>query len=223
MPPDRLATLLAAATERLKASGSDTPVLDARLLLQAAAGISREDLILGTDRILTGEQLTCFETFVSRRERHEPVSRILGQREFYGRAFRVTPDTLDPRPDTEALIEAALAVMPRGARLLDLGTGTGAIAITLLAERPEATGLATDLSTAALAVARENAGRLGVADRLALAEGNWFDPVAGVFDIILSNPPISRRAILRGSAPRCGTSTPASHFLEESTASTPIA
>lgn len=201
MPPDRLATLLAAATERLKASGSDTPVLDARLLLQAAAGISREDLILGTDRILTGEQLTCFETFVSRRERHEPVSRILGQREFYGRAFRVTPDTLDPRPDTETLIEAALAVMPRGARLLDLGTGTGAIAITLLAERPEATGLATDLSTAALAVARENAGRLGVADRLALAEGNWFDPVAGVFDIILSNPPYIPAGDIAGLGP----------------------
>lgn len=201
MPPDRLATLLAAATERLKASGSDTPVLDARMLLQAAAGISREDLILGTDRILTGEQLTCFETFVSRRERHEPVSRILGQREFYGRAFRVTPDTLDPRPDTETLIEAALAVMPRGARLLDLGTGTGAIAITLLAERPEATGLATDLSTAALAVARENAGRLGVADRLALAEGNWFDPVAGVFDIILSNPPYIPAGDIAGLGP----------------------
>ena len=201
MPPDRLASLLSAATERLKVSGSDTPVLDARLLLQAAAGISREDLILGPDRLLTAEQLSRFESFLARRERHEPVSRILGEREFYGRAFRVTPDTLDPRPDTETLIEAALAVMPKGARLLDLGTGTGAIAITLLAERPEATGLATDLSPAALAVARENAARLGVADRLALVEGSWFAPVAGAFDIILSNPPYIPAGDIAGLSP----------------------
>ena len=101
----------------------------------------------------------------------------------------VTPATLDPRPDTETIIDAALAVMPRNARLLDLGTGTGAIAITLLAERPDATGMATDLSPDALAVAAENAARLGVADQLQLKEGNWFEPVSGTFDIILSNPP----------------------------------
>lgn len=189
MPPDRLASLLAAATERLKASGCDTPALDARLLLQAAAGISREDLILGPDRTLAPDQHAAFEGFIARRERHEPVSRILGEREFYGRVFRVTPDTLDPRPDTETLIDAALGLMPPAGRLLDLGTGTGAIAITLLAERPEASGLATDLSPAALAVARDNATRLGVAERLGLAEGGWFAPVAGRFDIILSNPP----------------------------------
>ena len=189
MPPDRLASLLAAATGRLKASGCDTPVLDARLLLQAAAGISREDLILGPDRFLTAEQLSRFESFLARRERHEPVSRILGEREFYGRVFTVTPATLDPRPDTETIIEAALAMMPKGARLLDLGTGTGAIAITLLAERPDSSGVATDISPAALAVAGENAARLGVADRLVLKEGIWFGPVTGAFDIILSNPP----------------------------------
>jgi release factor glutamine methyltransferase len=189
MPPDQLASLLAAAAARLQAAGCDTPVLDARLLLQAAAGISREELILGQDRALPPEQSGRFEAFIARRERHEPVSRILGEREFYGRLFRVTPDTLDPRPDTETIIEAALAVMPKGARLLDLGTGTGAIAVTLLAERPDATGMATDISPAALAVARDNAERLGVADRLALAAGNWLAPVSGRFDIILSNPP----------------------------------
>ena len=189
MPPDHLASLLAAATARLKAAGGDTPTLDARLLLQAAAGLTREDLIRGPDRMLTAEELARFESFMVRRERHEPVSRILGEREFYGRAFRVTPDTLDPRPDTETLIEAALSLIPKGARLLDLGTGTGAIAITLLAERPDASGIATDLSPAALAVARDNAVRLGVADRLELVEGSWFAPVTGVFDIILSNPP----------------------------------
>ena len=201
MPPDQLAALLAAATARLKAAGSDTPTLDARLLLQAAAHLTREDLILGPDRSLTPEQLSAFDGFVARRESHEPVSRILGEREFYGRVFRVTPATLDPRPDTETIIEAALKVMPKAARLLDLGTGTGAIAITLLAERPDAIGVATDLSPDALAVARENAARLGAADRLTLLEGSWFTPVSGAFDIILSNPPYIPADEIAGLAP----------------------
>jgi release factor glutamine methyltransferase len=201
MPPDTLASLLAAATRRLTAAGSDTPTLDARLLLQAAAGLTREDLILGPDRALTPEQLSAFEGFVGRREGHEPVSRILGEREFYGRVFKVTPATLDPRPDTETIIEAALKLMPRAARLLDLGTGTGAIAITLLAERPDAIGLATDLSPEALAVARENAARLGVGDRLTLLEGSWFAPVTRAFDIILSNPPYIPASEIAGLAP----------------------
>lgn len=189
MPPDRLADLLAAATARLKAAGADTPTLDARLLLQAAAGLSREELILGPDRQLSPAELGRFADFVARRERHEPVSRILGDREFYGRSFMVTPATLDPRPDTETLIDAALPLMPPGARILDLGTGTGAIAVTLLAERPDASGVATDLSPEALDVAARNAARTGVADRLRFLQGAWFSPVHGVFDLIVSNPP----------------------------------
>lgn len=199
MPPDTLASLLAAATARLK--DSDTPTLDARLLLQAAAGLTREDLILGPDRQLTAEQLARFDSFITRRATHEPVSRILGERDFYGRTFLVTPDTLDPRPDTETIIEAALPLLPKAARLLDLGTGTGAIAITLLAEQPHATGVATDLSSAALAVAQENAERLGVADRLSLLEGSWFAPVSGRFDIILSNPPYIPAGDIEGLSP----------------------
>jgi release factor glutamine methyltransferase len=201
MPPDGLARLLAEAAARLKAAGCETPVLDARLLLQAAAGISREELILGPDRLLDPRQLASYDSFIARRETHEPVSRILGEREFYGRVFKVTPDTLDPRPDTETIIAAALGVMPSGARLLDLGTGTGAIALTLMAERPNATGVATDLSSAALAVARENAGRLGVADRVTLLQGSWFDPVTGLFDIILSNPPYIPAGDIEGLSP----------------------
>lgn len=201
MPPDRLASLLAAAAARLKARGLDTPTLDARLLLQAATGLTREDLIMGPGRPLPPDALARFESYLLRREAHEPVSRILGEREFYGRVFKVTPDTLDPRPDTETIVEAALAVLPAGARLLDLGTGTGAIVITLLAERSDTTGVATDLSPAALAVARENAARLGVADRLTLAEGSWFGPVSGRFDIILSNPPYIPAADIEGLSP----------------------
>jgi release factor glutamine methyltransferase len=189
MPPDELARLLAEAARRLTSAGCDTPVLDARLLLQAAARISREDLILGPDRLLTHEQRARYDSFIARREQHEPVSRILGEREFYGRVFAVTPATLDPRPDTETIIDAALAVMPEDAKLLDLGTGTGAIAITLLAERPGASGVATDLSEEALAVARGNAERAGVGQRLTFLRGSWFEPVEGRFDIIVSNPP----------------------------------
>ena len=183
MPPERAKPLLDWAAARLRAAGSATPELDARLLLEAAAGLSREDIILDPLRSVGAEQLARFLSFIARREVNEPVSRILGEREFYGRAFRVTPATLDPRPDTETLIDAALALMPERTRLLDLGTGTGAIAVTLLAERPGATGVATDLSPEALEVARENAERHGVTERLELVEGSWFLPVQGVFDI----------------------------------------
>ncbi len=122
------------------------------------------------------------------------MSRIIGAREFYGRRFRVTPAVLDPRPDTETLVEAALKRMPPSARVLDLGTGSGAIIVTLLAERSDATGLATDISSEALAVARENAAALGVAERLTFLEAPWFDGIGERFDLIVSNPPYIPRA-----------------------------
>lgn len=201
MPPEAAHALLAAATLRLQAAGCETPGLDARLLLQAATGLSREDLILEPDHVIEPGCQARFEAFLRRREAREPVSRILGEREFYGRAFRVTPDVLDPRPDTETLVDAALALMPDRARILDLGTGTGAIVVTLLAERPDATGAAVDVSEAALAVARENAARLGVADRLTLEQGSWFSPVSGHFDIIASNPPYIPSHEIAGLSP----------------------
>lgn len=201
MPPDQLGAVLKAAAERLRAAGADTPELDARLLLQSATGLSREAMIMEPGRAISAEEAGRFEALLRRREGREPVSRILGEREFYGRSFRITPATLDPRPDTETLIEAALALMPPKARLLDLGTGTGAIAVTLLAERPDATGTATDVSPEALEVARENAARLGAAPRLTLACGNWFAPVQGVFDMILSNPPYIPQGEIAGLSP----------------------
>lgn len=188
MPPDSIAGALLAARRRL-ALTSDTAALDARLLLQAAANVSHEDIIAEPDRILSAQALAGFEAFVMRRLAHEPVSRILGARDFYGRSFRLTPDVLDPRPDTETLIDAALTLIGARSCLLDLGTGSGIIAITLLAERPGTTGLATDLSPEALAVARSNAERHGVLSRLQLRQGPWFAPVSGSFDLILSNPP----------------------------------
>lgn len=188
MPPDSIAAALLAARRRL-ALTSETAALDARLLLQAAANVSHEDIIADPDRRLSAEELAQFEAFVTRRLAHEPVSRILGGRDFYGRSFWLTPDVLDPRPDTETLIDAALARIGPRSRLLDLGTGSGIIAVTLLAECPDTTGVATDLSSAALAVARANAERHGVLPRLQLQQGSWFAPVSGSFDLILSNPP----------------------------------
>ena len=201
MPADRAKPLIDWATRRLMAVDCETPQLDARLLFQYAAHRSREDIILNPHaEVLAGDALR-FRELIARREAHEPISRIMGEREFYGRVFQVTPAVLDPRPDTETLIDAALGFMGSDARVLDLGTGSGAIIVTLLAEKPEATGLATDLSPAALAVARINAERLGVAPRLRLAEGCWFAPVSGKFDLIVSNPPYIAAGDIAGLEP----------------------
>lgn len=200
MPPETVRSLLEAAKRQLVAAGCETPMLDARILLQHVAGLSREDIIMEPERIILTPLAAKFAELLARRVTHEPVSRILGEREFYGRIFRVTPDVLDPRPDTETLIDAALGLLKPDARILDLGTGSGAIAITLLAESPEATGLATDMSPAALAVAEANARELGVADRLAFALGDWFGPVEQHFDLIVSNPPYIRQGDIAGLA-----------------------
>lgn len=195
---ERASQLLRSAKQALERQGHATPALDARLLLQAAANLTREALIADPDRPVAADAAARFTAFIDRRLTGEPVSRILGVREFYGRAFTVAPATLDPRPDTETLIEAALSFMPAGrpCRLIDLGTGTGAIALTLLAERPLAEAVLTDISTQALAVARANAQKLGVASRASFVETSWFAGVAGRFDLILSNPPYIPTAIL---------------------------
>jgi release factor glutamine methyltransferase len=166
MPPDQVKPLLEWAAAQLAASGSGTPQLDARLLLQHVARLSREDLILDPARALSANDKQAFLAVVARRAAREPVSRIIGQREFYGRSFRVTPDVLDPRPDTETLVDAALNLKPPFRTVLDLGTGSGAIIATLLAERPKASGVAVDVSPVALEVAQANAQSLGIADRL---------------------------------------------------------
>jgi release factor glutamine methyltransferase len=155
-------------------------------------------LIADPDLKIPAEAAMRFRSFLERRLAGEPVSRILGFREFYGRRFKVTTATLDPRPDTETLIEAALAFMPVDApcRVIDLGTGTGAIGITLLAERALATAVMTDISPEALAVARENAELHKVAARATFSEGSWFAGIGGRFDLILSNPPYIPEAIL---------------------------
>lgn len=180
-------TLLSEA--RVILAETETPSLDARLLLQYAAGLDHAALVADPDFVVSEKTASDFQALVARRASYEPVSRILGTREFFGRSFKVTPDVLDPRADTETIVEVCLQLLPDGKslRILDLGTGSGILAVTLLAERPHATGIAVDVSPAALAVASENA--VAVSARLQLIESNWFSKVEGRFDLIVSNPP----------------------------------
>lgn len=192
------------AARSFRQIGIATPDLDARLLLCHAAGVSQEDLVANPGCVLGPKTKSRFDVLVRRRLEGEPVSRILTVREFYGRPFAINEAVLDPRPDTETLIEAALGIVERnGWRntpiwVLDLGTGTGCILITLLAELPFAHGVATDASLAALAVAQDNAQALGVADRAAFVAGNWLEPMAGAFDLIVANPPYLTSAEMAG-------------------------
>ncbi len=207
-PPDSAATLDGAvrwATARLAAAGIEGPGRDARLLVAAALGATQTELILHPERRLTDLERRRVDETVARRCRHEPVSRILGEREFYGRTFKITPDTLDPRPDSETLIEAVLEVVgsegrkDHPLRILDIGTGTGCLVATLLCELPAAVGVGIDVSPGALEVARCNSQQLGVADRAefrlqAAAE------VCDTFDILVSNPPYIRSSEIAGLA-----------------------
>lgn len=190
---------LDAMTAQLAARGFAHPREDALRLIVEGSDRSREDLILDQRAPLTQPMKTKLEAMLKRRLTHEPVTRILGQREFFGRTFRVTPDTLDPRPDTETLVSVVLAhVTAHGRqaqplRILDVGTGTGALLVSLLAELPSAQGIGTDISAAALDVARDNANRLGVADRACFDVRDGVEGLEGPFDVIVSNPPYIAR------------------------------
>lgn len=173
--------------EQLSEAGIASPGRDVRWLMAASLGIPRDRLTLLLSERLSGEAATKFAGHLRNRADRMPVSRITGVREFWGRAFEVTPATLDPRPETETLVELALS--EPFSRVLDLGAGTGCILISLLAERPEATGVGTDISEGAVLVAGENAERHGVADRLILPLSHWYADIRGRFDLIVSNPP----------------------------------
>ena len=181
-----------AARDRLKSAGIDSPVIDARLLLEAAAGATRADLLNDPHRELTADQTEALGAFLERRERREPIAHILGRKGFWTVMLSVTSSVLTPRPDTELVVILALSRIEAtaAARILDLGVGSGAILLAVLAERPAAKGLGVDISEEALAVARENAANLGLASRTALLRGDW---TAGLeddgFDLVLSNPP----------------------------------
>jgi release factor glutamine methyltransferase len=167
-------------------------VIDARLLVEAAAEATRVDIVTDPHRALTAEQQARLEDYLARRARREPVSHILGRKGFWKIMLQVTPDVLTPRPDTETVVEYVLRDFPEHApwHVLDLGVGSGAILLSILAERPAARGLGVDVSEEALAVARENTANLGLAGRTALMRGDWtWGLHDDSFDLVVSNPP----------------------------------
>ncbi|WP_091741686.1 peptide chain release factor N(5)-glutamine methyltransferase [Phenylobacterium immobile] len=191
-PPENLVQAWKSAKSRLEAAGVPGPVIDARLLVEAAADATRADIVTDPHRPLTEAQSATLADYIDRRTRREPVSHILGRKGFWKIMLSVTPDVLTPRPDTETVVEVALRDFPEQAAwsILDLGVGSGAIILSLLAERPAAKGLGIDVSEEALAVARENASNLGLASKLALLRGDWTAGLGDAsFDLVVSNPP----------------------------------
>ena len=204
---------LAHLAEAFATAGIPDPQSEARLVLRAATGLTLATIISTPDHPL-GAASRVLEQMKQRRLAHEPVSRIQGEREFYGLAFGLNAATLDPRPETEHLVDAILEWVrerPKAApmRLLDLGTGSGAIAITLAHLLPDLAGLAVDIAPDAVAMARRNATAHGVADRLEIRESDLFSAVTGPFEIIVSNPPYIPHADLADLMPEVRKHDPA--------------
>jgi release factor glutamine methyltransferase len=204
---------LAGAARTLAAAGIDTPHLDARMLLQWASGRDMARLISDPQAMLQPEECHTFKQAVKERAQGRPVARIVGAKEFWGLEFALSAETLVPRPDTETLVEAVLAELPgppadwRG-RICDLGTGSGAILIALMSELPQALGVGVDLSADAIATARENANRHGVADRTNWLAGDYAAMPEGLFDIVVSNPPYVAEPELEDLPPEVGRHDP---------------
>lgn len=198
------------ARRTLEAAGVDLPVFDARLLLEAATGVARLDILTDPHRAISDEAGAALDALVARRAKREPIAYILGKKAFYALDFAVGPAVLTPRPDTEMVVEAALAALPEGqaADVLDLGVGSGAILLSVLASRPEAKGLGVDASPDALVFAESNAAALGLSDRATFVHGDWGDGVEGPFDLIVSNPPYIRSDDIAGLEPEVSVHEP---------------
>ncbi|HZS63779.1 MAG TPA: peptide chain release factor N(5)-glutamine methyltransferase [Xanthobacteraceae bacterium] len=192
---------------RLREHGIESPELDARLLIGHALNLDHAVLMAQESRALADDEAVRIAALASRRLAREPVARILGRKEFWGLELCVTAATLVPRPETETVVETVLAAIDaagarhRPLRIADLGTGSGALLLALLSELPHATGIGTDISAAALTVARENARRLGLAARAAFVLCDYAAALSGPFDIVVSNPPYVARAEIETLAP----------------------
>jgi release factor glutamine methyltransferase len=202
-----LAKIHAAARRTLEAAGLPEAALDARLLVEAMTGTTRTLAVIAPERPVEATEAQAVARAVRRRLSGEPVHRIIGRREFYGLDLALSAHTLEPRPDTEVLVDLVLphlkafAAQRGSVRLLDMGTGTGAIALALLHEVPQATATATDISPGALETAAANAAQLGLAARFSPLRSDWFGSVDGRFDLIVSNPPYIETADIAGLAP----------------------
>lgn len=211
MTADTVDALLREAARALAAAGVEGARRDARLLLADLLGGPPGDLLTRGDMGVEPAAAESFRARIARRADREPVSRILGRRGFWRHEFLVGPETLDPRPDTETVVEVALEALPdRDApySVLDLGTGTGCILLSILGDRPNATGLGVDIAPGALAVAAENARRLGLSDRARFVRGDWAAAVDGKFDAIVSNPPYIPDAEVAGLEPEVARHDP---------------
>ena len=181
--------------QAFRPAGIEEADADARLLIGHALHLDRTRLIAQSDRILEAREIATMSVLAARRLKHEPVSRILGQKEFWSLALAVTPDVLVPRPETETIVEAALDYVVRGGlrmerlRILDIGTGSGALLLALLHELPHATGIGTDVSEAALQVAQTNAAKFGFGTRCNFVACDIASHIQGSFDLVISNPP----------------------------------
>jgi release factor glutamine methyltransferase len=199
-----VARALDAAAEQLAAAGIAEARREARLLLAHALGTGAASLFADPSRVLDRDACDRFAAIVARRASREPASHILGRREFWSLDFVVTADVLDPRPDSEALVEAALAALPEHnapLAVLDLGTGSGCLLLAVLSERPNARGLGIDASAAALHIAAENASRLGLAARATFQRSDWAEGIEARFDLILCNPPYIESGAIATLAP----------------------
>jgi len=197
--PVRADMALRAAMQDLQEAGIHDAQRDARRLLAFAMGVPAERLSLHLDAPLSAAQSHAFAAALAARKSRQPVAQITGIRQFWQHEFRVTPDVLDPRPETETLVAEALSQPFQ--RILDLGTGSGCILLSCLAAQPAARGVGVDISLPALEVARANAARLGLTERVRLLQGDWFSGVEGAFDLIVSNPPYIAESELAGLAP----------------------
>ena len=188
-----------AGGDRLKAIGIDQPAIDARLMLEAAAGVSRLEIVTDPYREITAEQAAVYDSYLDRRSRREPVSLILGRKGFWKIMLNVNSSVLTPRPESEVIVDEALKAFPEhmAFSILDLGVGSGAILLSILAERPAAKGLGVDISEDALAVARENAANLDLDGRTALLRGDWAAGLGDAgFDLVVANPPYIPSAVI---------------------------
>ena len=188
-----------AAKDRLKDAGIDQPSIDARLMLEVAAGVTRTEIVTDPYRELTDEQIATLNDYLERRARREPVSHIIGRKGFWKILLQVNKNVLTPRPETEVIVDEVLKAFPENMAfsMLDLGVGSGTILLAVLAERPAAKGLGIDASSEALAVARENAANLDLNNRAALLHGDWTRGLGDAsFDLVVSNPPYIPTAVI---------------------------
>ena len=193
-----------AAKDRLKDAGIDQPSIDARLMLEVAAGVTRTEIVTDPYRELTAEQVATLDAYLARRAKREPVSHIIGRKGFWKILLQVNKNVLTPRPETEVIVDEVLKAFPEQMpfSMLDLGVGSGTILLAVLAERPAAKGLGVDASDEALAVARDNAANLDLNTRAALMHGDWTAGLGdATFDLVVSNPPYIPTAVIETLEP----------------------